>query len=197
MKKILILTTFIALFIGACCTTANAQTTTTNEIVELNSLTPELQALVKAEQAKDNDLAKVVMKYKNDISPEEIEGWGDLVNKSLMSVVESAEKFGETQVGRFTMFIIAWKLIGVDFIRIFLGLLFFSVLAILLSRFYKRTIPDRRVLIKRTPQGAWKRDIREYKIVESELDGSEKGWLVIGLIVVFLIGIWITYGIMF
>lgn len=122
---------------------------------------------------------------------------GTAINEGLTAVVDVADKFGKTDVGKFTLVLVAWKVMGSDVVKILLGILFFVVLVVMLSRFYKNTVTDRRMLEKRTPQGLWKRDIKEYGIVESELDGEERLWLTIVLAVVFLIGIWITYGIMF
>lgn len=39
---------------------------------------------------------------------------GEAVNSSLAAVTEQTSKFADTNVGRFTMFIVAWKVLGED-----------------------------------------------------------------------------------
>ena len=122
---------------------------------------------------------------------------GTAINEGLTAVVDVADKFGKTDVGKFTLVLVAWKVMGKDVIKIILGLLFFAVLVIVITKFYRNTVTDCRKLVKRTPQGLWKRDIKQYEIVESELEEDGRIWLTIFLVVAFLIGVWITYGIMF
>lgn len=47
---------------------------------------------------------------------------GDAVKGSLESVVEVSNKFADTPVGKFTLFILAWKLIGREMLGVLLGL---------------------------------------------------------------------------
>lgn len=47
---------------------------------------------------------------------------GDAVKSSLESVVEVSNKFADTPVGKFTLFILAWKLIGREMLGVVLGL---------------------------------------------------------------------------
>lgn len=203
MKKILILTALIALFLGACCSTASAQSSTPSDPVSY--MTPEQRAkyeadlkLAELEAQKDMEIAKLENKVKQYGDWIGVGGEvGQAIEEGLSAVVGVADEFGKTDVGKFTMILIAWKVMGKDIVKILLGIVFFSVLVFLLSRFYRRTVADRRILTQRTPQGMWKRDDKKYEIVESSLDGDERAWLTAGIIVAFLIGIWITYGIMF
>ena len=204
MKKILILTTLIALFIAGCCTQASAQTTT-NPQDPVSYMTPTQklqyeadQKLVELEMIKDMEIAQLEKKV------EQFGDWvgvggevGGAIKEGLEAVVDVADKFGKTDVGKFTLVLVAWKVMGKDVVKIVLGLLFFAVLVFILNRYYRRTVADRKVLIKRTSLGFWQRANKEYEVVESSLDGDEKAWLTAGLVVAFLLGIWITYGIMF
>lgn len=57
---------------------------------------------------------------------------GEAINSSLSAVTDNTAKFADTQVGKFTMFIIAWKVLGNDFMGVvwafFLALLGFPTL---------------------------------------------------------------------
>ena len=200
MKKILIVLSLIAIFIASCCPNACGQTPDAT-----NYLTPEQLAQYNADKA----MAEVELAHELEVEKLEkkIEQFGDwvgvggevgiAVEEGLSAVVDVADKFGQTDVGKFTLVLIAWKVMGKDVVKILLGVVFFSVLVFLLSRFYRRTISSRRILVERTPQGAWKRDKKEWEVEKSNLDGDERAWLTAGIIAAFLIGIWITYGIMF
>jgi hypothetical protein len=201
MKKILCLLTIFAFVVALA--PVQAQTPTPND--PTSYMTAEQLAKYHA----DNKLAEV--KAVHDLQVAEYEkkikqfgDWvgvggevGTAINEGLTAVVDVADKFGKTDVGKFTLVLVAWKVMGKDVVKIVLGLLFFAVLVTLLSRFYRRTVTDRKLLKLRTPQGFWKRDIKEYEIIESNLEGEEKAWLTAGIIVAFLLGIWITYGVMF
>jgi len=200
MKKTLILLSIIALFIGACCPNASAQTS--------QQITMNLADLTPAQRAQyEADIIIAKQKAQLDIAEQKIEQFGDWVGvggevggaikEGLEAVVDVADKFGKTDVGKFTLVLVAWKVMGKDVVKIILGLLFFGVFVFMLSRFYRRTITDRKILTKRTPQGFWKRPIKEYEVVESNLEGDEKAWLTAGIILAFLLSIWITYAVMF
>jgi hypothetical protein len=47
---------------------------------------------------------------------------GDAIKASLESVVEVSNKFADTPVGKFTLVILAWKMIGKDLLAVVLGL---------------------------------------------------------------------------
>ena len=55
----------------------------------------------------------------------------------LNAVVDVSEKFGNTKVGTFTMYLIAWKVVGVDITRIILGLLFVTIATIFILKALK------------------------------------------------------------
>jgi hypothetical protein len=61
---------------------------------------------------------------------------GTAVRESLMGVVDVADKFGDTNVGKFTLVMVAWKIIGKDLIRIFLGVIFLIMFTIMFWRNY-------------------------------------------------------------
>src|SRR5688572_23376539 len=55
---------------------------------------------------------------------DQVRGWvglgkevGAAVDGALGAVINSAEKFGKTEVGRFTMFLVMWRFFGNDMLR--------------------------------------------------------------------------------
>lgn len=52
---------------------------------------------------------------------------GGAVNESLTAITEQTAKFADTRVGKFTMFLIAWKVLGTDLIQLVVGILFFFI----------------------------------------------------------------------
>jgi len=201
MKKILLLTFLIAI-LGAFCSPVSAQTSQ-QVTVDMADLTPAQRAKVEADAliAKQQEQLAV---YEKKI--ETFGQWvgvggeiGSAVEEGLTAVVDVADKFGKTDVGKFTLVMIAWKVMGTDLVRIFLGLLFIGMFTWLLIYSFKRTCIDRRVVIKEQNPGFMKYPkLKEYELIEP-LFGEGEGLGAIRMLhlVMFLIGIWITYAIMF
>lgn len=83
---------------------------------------------------------------KTPSAQDEARGWvgigkeiGEAVNASLGAVVGQAENFGKTSVGRFTMFLVAWKIVGASILHVIggIGLWLFSTVVMMWS--YRRT----------------------------------------------------------
>ena len=198
MKKIFGLLFLFALMLSAMPVQAQTSQQVT---VDISDLTPAQRAKIEADALIAKQEAQIAI-YEKKI--EQFGDWvgvggevGEAVKQGLEAVVDVADKFGQTDVGKFTLVLVAWKVMGKDVVKIILGLIFFAMLVIILTRFYRNTVTDKRMLTKRMPQGFWKRSIKEYTVVESSLDGEERTWLTIVLGVIFLLGIWITYAIMF
>lgn len=118
---------------------------------------------------------------------------GVAVREGLMGVVDVADKFGGTDVGKFTMYMIAWKIMGKDVIRILLGLLFYFIITFLFIKIYNNTYRPKRVLVE--DLGLFKYPKR-YEIVKPERwDGYELMKFVMLFLYAGAIGI--TYSIMF
>ena len=63
---------------------------------------------------------------------------GDAISGGLNATVDVAEKFGKTDVGYFTMGMVAWRVLGKDFIRMFISIpIFFSGMAFLIWSYRK------------------------------------------------------------
>jgi hypothetical protein len=196
MKRILVLP--VLLLLALTSVTAQTDYTTSDEriVVNKSDLTPDQIAKLKAE-AQLELMEKKLETYGNWVGVGgEI---GQAIDEGLNSVVDVAEKFGKTEVGKFTLVLIAWKVVGQDVVRILLGLIFIGMFTWLLIYSFRRTCIDRRVLIKNENPGFMKYPkLREYKIVEPLFgDGEGLGIIRIAHLIFFLIGIWITYAIMF
>jgi len=196
MKRILVLP--VLLLLALTSVTAQTDYTTSDEriVVNKSDLTPDQIAKLKAE-AQLELMEKKLETYGNWVGVGgEI---GQAIDEGLNSVVNVAEKFGKTEVGKFTLVLIAWKVVGQDVVRILLGLIFIGMFTWLLIYSFRRTCIDRRVLIKNENPGFMTYPkLKEYKIVEPLFgDGEGLGIIRIVHLIFFLIGIWITYAIMF
>jgi len=189
MKKVIVFL-MLAIFAAACCPKANAQTPTQKITVDASDLTVDQLAKIKAQQEIET-LQKKLETYGNWVGVGgEI---GNAVKEGLNAVVDVSDKFSKTDVGRFTMIMVAWKVIGKDFVRIILGLLFIFIFTFVLLRSY-RTYTIRKVLVK---SNGWKFWLpKEYKVIEpTDFDGFQ---FVRILHLFLLIGAFgITYAIMF
>lgn len=119
---------------------------------------------------------------------------GTAVRESLMGVVDVADKFGNTDVGKFTLVMVAWKIIGKDLVRILLGVVFLIMFTIIFWRNFTNTFMIKRV----RKSGVWIKfwEPSEYEIVKPErYEGVE---VVRFLYIATYIGSFgITYAIMF
>jgi len=191
MKK-LILFTLISLF--AVSFTANAQNTYGEPekiVVNKNDLTPSQIAKIESD-AKIAQLEKKLETYGNWVGVGgEI---GSAVKEGLNAVVDVADKFGNTNVGRFTLIMVAWKVIGKDAVRIVLGLLFILIFTIFTFRSYRQNFTTRKISLKSNGLKFWLP--KEYTLVEPETyDGYQFVKFLYLLMIMGSFGI--TYAIMF
>ena len=191
MKKFLALLTITMFVFTFNAPQASAQLQDQKITVKTSDLTVDQLAKIKLEEA-NAELQKKVDTYGKWVGVGgEI---GTAVKDGLNAVVDVADKFGKTDVGRFTMIMIAWKVVGKDVVRIILGILFFITLTIIIVRVYRRVVMPRRVLIENP--GLFKYP-KKYQVVNPPVDGEDSVWITVILLLVFLAGIWITCGIMF
>jgi len=199
MKKVLVFLSMIA-FMVITVAPVNAQVANGSDKVTLNAsdLTPAQLVKIEADKkiaqanAQIEELQKKIDTYGKWVGVGgEI---GTAVKEGLTAVVDVADKFGKTDVGHFTMVMIAWKVIGKDIVKIVLGLFFFCVLTLVIVKVYRRVVMARKVLVENP---GFLKYPKKYEVIESKLDGEESIWMTIILLLVFLLGVWITYGIMF
>ena len=149
MKKFGILL-FIALIAAVFTANISAQTTTEKITANITDLTLEQCAKLEAANAQIED-----QQQKLDTCGKWVGVGGEIgtaVKEGLSAVVDVADKFGSTDVGKFTMTLIAWKVMGKDVIRIILGLLFIFVVTVIIFKSH-RSFTRRKMLVK---SNGWK-----------------------------------------
>jgi hypothetical protein len=109
--------------------------------------TPEVAAAIAKAQAQ-NTLGGAVS------SAETASKWvgvgrevGQAINEGLLATVDAADKFSKTNVGLFTMIMIAYSIIGGDVLGIAVGLVIFLVLTIVLVWSYWKNCTTRKILV--------------------------------------------------
>jgi hypothetical protein len=95
---------------------------------------------------------------------------GKAVNSSLGALTTNADKFAKTGVGKFTMFMVAWKVLGADLIQLLIGLLLFVVGLPILLWIYKTSVCGHSVLDKILADGTkvykyWEPDRDSYRLI--------------------------------
>jgi hypothetical protein len=193
MKKIILISFAVLLTV-----TLVAQTQEENVTIKKSELTAQQLATVEANaqlqkaQAQIDELNKKVETYGKWVG---VGGEvGTAVKEGLSAVVDVADKFGKTDVGKFTMVMIAWKVIGQDVVRIFLGLLFFITFTTVLIYIVRKALMSSRKIVENP---GFLRYPKKYEIIRPAIEGEEAAWTTIVIVAAFLISIWITYAIMF
>ena len=107
---------------------------------------------------------------------------GTAMKEGLSALNEETNKFSESPAGKFTMFIIAYKVLGKDIARYAIGVPLWIVGTIFLLFIIYRNCVLRRVLIK--TDGKWWGAAKEYQVVNlnsSDLDARRWGHAVVFL----------------
>jgi len=194
MKKLFMLLLTISLFIVSCCPSANAQTTTK----------PSPEQYLTADQ---------LSKYQSDLKVAELEkklqtygNWvgvggeiGIAVKEGLSAVVDVSEQFSKTDVGKFTMIMIAWKVMGKDVVKIFIGLFFLITSLLITYKSLRKIILGFNRKVKGNGLQFWKP--KEYEWIKGSFreDFSEEGYGLMWFlhIALVLLSVLITYQVMF
>jgi hypothetical protein len=95
---------------------------------------------------------------------------GVAVREALLGVVDVADKFGGTDVGKFTLVMVAWKVMGKDLIRIIIGLLFIFLYLLFLNRFYRDKFKITKIMTKGSKWKFWEE--KEYTTIEPDSEGD-------------------------
>jgi len=190
MKRIYFLGISMLLLILAINTFAQESVKPEVITVNVSDLTPGQLAKIKAD-AVATELSNKINTYgKWAGMGKEV---GIAVKEGLMSVVDVADKFGDTKVGEFTMYMIAWKVIGEDIVRIFLGIIFLFIVNYLILREVRKMSP-----YKLRTKGSWYKfwDTSEFEVVTPD---DYDGITVIRMVYIALIAVsfGLTYAIMF
>ena len=193
MKKIIAITFLLTLVAIACCP-SNAQTP---------QRVGDPATYLTADQ---------LAKYQADIKIAELEKkldtygkWvgvggeiGTAVREGLDAVVDVADKFGKTDVGKFTIVMIAWKVMGKDVLRIIFGAVLFIAITVLTVKIYKNMYYPRRTLTEYTNPGFMKYPkIKKYEVTEPNDDWDGYNFVKVLFIFIYLGLSGITFAIMF
>jgi len=101
---------------------------------------------------------------------------GVAAKEGLTAVKDFAVDVSETNVGKTVIFLIIWKVAGIDFVRIALGTLFALIAIWLVSKSYFRLFTTRKLVEK---SGWWIFGTKKYENVEIPdpvLDGITNSW---------------------
>lgn len=128
-----------------------------------------------------------IQRYESNKTVENISQWvglgkeiGVAMNEGLNALTTNAVNFSETELGRFTMFIIAWKVLGKDAMRIFIALPAWLLIMGLFVWSYRRSCFPNKILKSKTDAGTiwgiFPRYNIEYETIEPKPDrGSGLG----------------------
>lgn len=102
---------------------------------------------------------------------------GEAVNGSLAAVTDQTSKFADTNVGKFTMFIILWKVLGDDLLGVIFAISVGTIGWATIVWSYRRYTPTAKVLIKEEYDSVTKKTNKIYKPVEEMFTGEDLLWL--------------------
>lgn len=77
---------------------------------------------------------------------------GIAVREGLNGVVDLSERFGKAEVGRFVLFMVAWKILGHELLAVVLGIPLFVAGVALWAFLLRRFFLPRRLLVEHDPQ---------------------------------------------
>lgn len=95
---------------------------------------------------------------------------GEAVNSSLTALTTTASNFADTKLGHFTMYLIAFKVIGYPIIQAAVGLPLLFVFTIIFIWSYWKTCVPRRYVIKASRDEKGKMMATDWKIANDDSD---------------------------
>ncbi len=203
MKKVLIfLTTFLVVSLSL---NTFAQNSGNEDLISVKKsdlpadMVQKLEAQNKLQDIKQNlDTVKQMAGVGKEI--------GIALNDGLKAVTDQTVRFSQTPVGRFTMFLIAWKVMSKDvqnlagaLLGVIFGVPFLIFFDFFLLWIYRRTTNKRRVLIEEDAEKKIKR--YEYQdtwyTLEKDKDGVDIAFMVCWWVVLAVGNVWIITGVIF
>ncbi len=76
---------------------------------------------------------------------------GEGVNGALSAITENVDKIGETRVGKITIFLVVWKVMGFQFLQVVVGLPLLFVITIMFVYSYRKNCTRHPFLTKELP----------------------------------------------
>lgn len=148
-------------------------------------LSPEAKSQITAIQVEKEITGKIETTGKWVGLGKEI---GTAMNESLTAITTTASNFAETKLGKFTMFIVAWKVIGTDVLQLLIGIVWI-ILILCISLYIYRNNTERTVLISKKWNSEGKGFEKEYKRIDEDTDykNTAIAILCIGLALAMLI----------
>ncbi len=157
-KRVILVAFALMLAFGLFSTVAFAQDPT-KVVVDKSILTPEQLAKIQA----NNTMDQVQQFGQYAGLGKEI---GEGVNGALSAITDNANKFANTRVGVYTMWLVAYKVIGNKAIRFVVGGLMLLVMFPTLVWVFRRNAIIRPILAKETIDPATKVRTKEYRTYE-------------------------------
>lgn len=162
--------------------------------IDVTDLTPQQLAKMKVDEmraqaeAETKKALAIADKQVADLE-RKIETYGDwvgvggevgvAVREGMMAIIDVADKFAGTDIGKYTMVLIAWKVIGDDLSVIgfkLLGILIWLSIMVMIWKMYKRLCFERKV--RKTKMPFWKRMYKEVEYDIKEPVVSDEGGIV-------------------
>jgi hypothetical protein len=117
---------------------------------------------------------------------------GVAVNEALGAVTKTASEFGETKLGKLTIVLVIWKVVGEDIIQLGFAFIWIFLVTFLAFFVYYKYGKTKRHLIKETYNEETKKYDKEWRIIEPEDIYMNASWII--LIIGYIISIPIFIG---
>lgn len=189
MKKLIVMIltlAFVTPFAVAASATTNAEETI---MVRRSDLPPQVLKDLEERQALASMSQRIEAYGKWVGIGKEV---GSAVNDSLSAITTQADNFAKTGVGKFTMFIVAYKVLGKDLVGMTIGIPLLGVWITLFVCFWRRLYVPHKVLDRIEDKKKF------YKIIQPALQGEDRQIATVVLFIGFLIAmVWTLKGVIF
>ena len=155
---------------------------------ELDALPVDVKAKIIEAQAQKELDAKITSYGKWVGIGKEV---GVAVNESLGALTSTADDFSKTNVGKFTMVLVAYKVLGTDMIQLIFGVMWVCLIVFLSLFVHYKYGKDKRLLVSKKYNSETKKYEKEWEVVEGVNDYR------IASIIIFIVGLLITNVILF
>ena len=197
MKKYLVLLTLAVSFVLSGF--AHAQTDTGTVVIKKSDLTAEQLAKIESQQKVQEVTQKLQAVHEWAGIGKEI---GEAVNDGLKAVTTQAATFAETNPGKLTMFLIAWKVMAKDVLELchglkgtLVGIPFLIFLDSFLIFMWLRTTRSRTILTTEDEKGKHYQQVETW-FTKDDAESTNRVTFMVAWWIVALIGnIWLLAGV--
>ena len=190
MKKLIVIL-FTLLFAGSYMMTASASTTNAEDtiMVRKSDLPPQVLKDLEDRQALALMSQRIETYGKWVGIGKEV---GSAVNDSLSAITTQADNFAKTGVGKFTMVIVAYKVLGKDLVGMTIGIPLLVVWISIFIYFWRRLYVPHKILDRIEGKTKF------YKVIEPGMHGDDRQIATAILFIGFLIAmVWTLSGVIF